>query len=103
VLVPRLRWGRLEVDVKARLVYVDGRPVSLTQKEYELLLFLAENPKQVFSRDQLFGRIWGNFGDAHAVTVYIRRLREKLELNPAEPEYIATVWGIGYRFDGIRT
>lgn len=97
---PRLRFGRVEIDVKAHQVYVEGRPVYLTAKEYELLVFLAEHPRQVFTREQLFDRIWGDFGDLHTVTVHIGRIREKIEADPSKPKLIGTVWGVGYRFEG---
>jgi DNA-binding response OmpR family regulator len=100
---PRLRYGRLEIDVKAHEVFVEGQPVYLTAKEYELLLFLAEHPRQVFTREQLFDRIWGDYGDLHTVTVHIARIREKVEADPAKPALIATVWGVGYRFEGERS
>ncbi len=100
---PRLRFGRMEIDVNARLVYVGGEPVYLTAKEFELLLFMGENPRQVFTREQLFDRIWGDFGDLHTVTVHIGRIREKIEENPAKPKLIGTVWGVGYRFEGERS
>jgi len=93
-------YGRLRIDVAAREVLVDGRPVSLTAREFDLLQLLAEHPRQVFSRDQLFDRLWGAYGDRHTVTVHIARLREKLEEDPAKPKLIATVWGVGYRFEG---
>ncbi|MGE5672636.1 MAG: winged helix-turn-helix domain-containing protein [Mycobacterium leprae] len=80
---------------------LDEQTVYLTAKEFELLLFLAEHPRQVFTREQLFDQIWGDFGDLHTVTVHIGRLREKLEVDPAHPAYIATVWGVGYRFEGV--
>ncbi|MFZ5818046.1 MAG: response regulator transcription factor [Bacillota bacterium] len=97
---PRLRFGRVEIDLRAREVFVEGQAVYLTPKEYELLLFLAEHPRQVFTREQLFDRIWGDFGDLHTVTVHIGRIREKIERDPARPEHIITVWGVGYRFEG---
>lgn len=100
---PRLRFGRLEVDMKAREVFVAGSPVYLTAKEYELLLFLAEHPRQVFTREQLFDRIWGDFGDLHTVTVHIARIREKIEADPSKPKLIGTVWGVGYRFEGEKS
>lgn len=99
---PRLSFGRLEMDLKAREVFVNGADVALTPKEYDLLLFLAEHPRQVFTREQLFDRVWGDFGDLHTVTVHIGRIREKVEADPAKPIYIATVWGVGYRFEGVR-
>ncbi|HWI63515.1 MAG TPA: response regulator transcription factor [Symbiobacteriaceae bacterium] len=92
---PRLRFGRVEIDVKAHQVYLQGQPVYLTAKEYELLVFLAEHPRQVFTREQIFDRIWGDFGDLHTVTVHIARIREKVA-----GDLIGTVWGVGYRFEG---
>jgi DNA-binding response OmpR family regulator len=97
-----LRFGRLEVDLAAHEVRVSGRVVQTTAREFELLRVLVEHPRQVFGREQLFELVWGAFGDRRAVPVYIRRLREKLEANPAKPELITTVWGVGYRFDGRR-
>ena len=77
-----------------------GETVSLTSKEYDLLLFLASNPGVVFSRETLFEQVWGmeNVGDPATVTVHINRLREKIEENPSQPQLIQTVWGSGYRF-----
>jgi DNA-binding response OmpR family regulator len=99
---PLLTFGRLTIDVSAREARLDGEPVPLTAREFELLQFLAEHPRQVFSREQLFDRLWGAYGDRHTVTVHIARLREKLEDDPAHPALIATVWGVGYRFEGER-
>ena len=98
----RLRFGNLEVDLAAHEVRVSGRAIQTTAREFELLRVLVQHPRQVFGREQLFELVWGAFGDRRAVPVYIRRLREKLEANPAKPELITTVWGVGYRFDGIR-
>jgi DNA-binding response OmpR family regulator len=81
-------------------VRVDGAAVPFTAREFELLAFLAEHPRQVFTREQLFERFWGEVGDRHTVTVHIGRIRDKIEANPDEPRYIATVWGVGYRFEG---
>ncbi len=97
-----LRYGQLQVDLGAREVSLDGSPVRTTAREFELLRILAEHPRQVFSRERLFELIWGPYGDRSAVAVYIRRLREKLEQDPADPRLIVTVWGVGYRFDGGR-
>ena len=97
-----LDFGRLVIDVRAREVRVDGRVVPLTAREFELLQLLAEHPRQVFTRDQLFERLWGDFGDRHTVTVHVARLRDKIEEDPAHPRYIVTVWGVGYRFEGER-
>jgi DNA-binding response OmpR family regulator len=96
----RLRFGALEVDLAAHEVAREGRRVVMTAREFEVLRVFVEHPRQVLSRDHLFELIWGSFGDRSAVPVYIRRLREKIELDPAKPRYIVTVWGAGYRFDG---
>jgi DNA-binding response OmpR family regulator len=95
-----LRFGRLEIDLAAHEVTVAGRPVRMTAREFELLRVLVQHPRQVFSREQLFALVWGSFGDRSAVSVYISRLRDKVEDNPTDPRYIVTVWGAGYRFDG---
>lgn len=97
-----LDFGRLVIDVRAREVLVDGEPVAFTAREFELLQLLAEYPRQVFTREQLFERLWGAYGDRHTLTVHIGRLREKIEEDPANPRYITTVWGVGYRFEGER-
>lgn len=97
-----LDYGRLALDLRAREVRVDGRVVPFTAREFELLQLLAEHPRQVFTREQLYERFWGEYGDRHALTVYIGRLREKIEEDPANPRYITTVWGVGYRFEGER-
>jgi len=95
----RLRFGELEVDPAAHEVTCEGRPVELTAREFALLRVFVEHPRQVFSRDQLFELVWGSYGDRSAVAVYIGRLRQKLEPDPAKPRYIVTVWGAGYRLD----
>jgi DNA-binding response OmpR family regulator len=95
-----LDYGRLVLDVRAHEVKVAGRPVAFTAREFELLRLLAENPRQVFTREQLFQHFWGDIGDRHTVTVHIGRIREKIEVNPNDPQYIVTVWGVGYRFEG---
>jgi DNA-binding response OmpR family regulator len=94
-----LRLGGLEVDLAAHEVRCEGREVELTAREFELLRVLVEHPRQVFSRDQLFELVWGSYGDRSAVAVYVGRLRQKLEPDPARPRYIVTVWGAGYRLD----
>ena len=76
-----------------------GAQIELTAREFSLLRVLVEHPRQVFSRDQLFELVWGSFGDRSAVAVYIGRLRQKIEPDPARPRYIVTVWGAGYRLD----
>lgn len=92
--------GGIKIDKPARRVYVDGKEIILSNKEFDLLLFLASNPNVVFSRDQLFDRIWGfdSFGETSTVTVHINKLREKIEKDMSKPQYIETVWGAGYRF-----
>ena len=92
----------LEIDKDGRRVFVNGEETSMTAKEYDLLLFLAENPNRVFSKEHLFDRIWDMdaLGDVSTVTVHIKRIRKKIELNPDQNEYIETVWGVGYRFRG---
>jgi len=90
----------LVIDKDARRVWVEGQEVTLTTKEFDLLLFLAENPNRVFSREELFDRIWNMdaVGDVSTVTVHIKKIREKIELDSSKPQYIETIWGIGYRF-----
>ena len=97
-----LDYGRLIIDVGAHDVRVDGEAVPFTAREFELLEHLARHPRQILTRDQLFERLWDGFGDRHTLTVHISRLREKIEEDPAHPRYIATVWGVGYRFEGER-
>jgi len=95
----RVRFGRLEVDLAAHEVLVAGKPIGVTAREFELLEVLVKHPRQVFSREHLFELVWGSYGDRSAVSVYVSRLREKIEDDPAEPRHIVTVWGAGYRFD----
>jgi DNA-binding response OmpR family regulator len=96
----RLAFGRLVIDAGTREARVDDRLLRLTAKEFDLLFFLASNPRHVFSRDQLMARVWGYEAalDTGTVTVHIRRLRAKIELDPAKPRHLETVWGVGYRF-----
>jgi DNA-binding response OmpR family regulator len=96
----RLRFGSLEVDLAAHEVHVAGRLVRMTAREFELLRVFVQHPRQVFSREHLFELVWGSYGDRSAVSVYISRVREKIGDDPADPRYIVTVWGAGYRFDG---
>src|SRR5215217_7027605 len=91
----RLDFGRLIIDVRAHEVLVEGEPVQFTPREFELLELLAANPRQVFTREQLYERFWGEYGDRHTLTVHIGRLREKIEAEPSNPQYIVTVWGVG--------
>lgn len=97
-----LEFGPLVIDEKGFTVYVSGKQVELSAKEFQLLLLLAKHKGQVFSKEQLFDKIWGydSYGDMNAVTVYIRKIREKIEPDPSHPVYIATVWGVGYKFVG---
>ena len=90
----------LKIDRTARKVWVNGEEKVLTAKEFDLLRFLAANPNHVYSRDELFREIWGmeSVGDIATVTVHIKKIREKIELNSAKPQYIETIWGVGYRF-----
>jgi two-component system response regulator ResD len=92
--------GPLTIDQAARTVALDGEELPLTMREYELLRFLAARPGRVFSRDQLMEEVWGYdfYTDTSTVTVHVRRLRAKLEPDPAHPRFIETVWGVGYRF-----
>ena len=95
--IARLSFDELEIDPAGRTVTVSGRDVELTQREFDLLHFLAQHPGQAFSRDQLMDRVWRFpfYTDATTVTVHIRRLRAKIEPDPAAPRWIQTVWGIG--------
>jgi two-component system, OmpR family, response regulator ResD len=91
----------LSIDPRSREVKIRSSIVVLTAKEFDLLWWMARHPHQVFTRTQLLNQIWGYefYGDESTVTVHIRRLREKIELNPSEPAYIQTVWGVGYKFE----
>lgn len=95
-----IRVRGMEIDPDARTVKVDGKLADLTSREFDILLFLARNPNKVFSKDQLFDRIWGleSLGDTNTVTVHIGKIREKTENDPNNPKYIETVWGAGYLF-----
>jgi DNA-binding response OmpR family regulator len=95
-----LDYGRLVLDARAREVRVDGAPVPLTPREFEILCLLAEHPRQVFTYEQLLEHFWGGAGDRHTVTVHIGRIREKIEADPSAPPLIVNVWGVGYRFEG---
>ena len=93
----------LRLDTVARSATLNGAPLALTTREFDLLVFFMVSPGQAFSRPQLLERVWGwDFGDQSTVTVHVRRLREKIEEDPANPKRIVTVWGVGYRFDGTR-
>ena len=90
----------LKIDKTARRVWVDGVEKNFTSREFDLLTFLAENPNHVFTKEELFRKIWDmdSVGDIATVTVHIKKIREKIEQNSAKPQYIETIWGVGYRF-----
>ena len=90
----------LRIDKTARRVYVDGEEKNFTTKEFDLLCFLAQNPNRVFTKEELFSEIWDmeSIGDIATVTVHIKKIREKVEVNTAKPQYVETIWGVGYRF-----
>lgn len=96
-----LVFGDLWIDPQTRLVEVAGQEKTLTAREFDLLWTFARHPRQVFTRDQLLDLVWGisEFIDPSTVTVHVRRIREKIEADPSNPEYIQTVWGVGYRFE----
>lgn len=92
--------GPFSVDPAARVALLRGAPLSLTVREFDLLAFFLKHPRQAFSREELLSAVWGwTYGDLSTVTVHVRRLREKIELEPTRPTWLTTVWGIGYRFD----
>ena len=90
----------IKIDKTARRVYVNGEEKAFTTKEFDLLTFLAENPNHVFTKEELFNKIWDmeSIGDIATVTVHIKKIREKIEFNTSKPQYIETIWGVGYRF-----
>ena len=90
----------LKIDKTARRVYVNGEEKAFTTKEFDLLTFLAENPNHVFKKEELFNKIWDmeSLGDIATVTVHIKKIREKIVFNTSKPQYIETIWGVGYRF-----
>lgn len=90
----------IRIDKTARRVFVNGEEKAFTTKEFDLLTFLAQNPNRVFTKDELFREIWDmeSIGDIATVTVHIKKIREKIEINTAKPQYIETIWGVGYRF-----
>lgn len=90
----------LKIDKTARRVFINGEEKIFTTKEFDLLTFLAENPNHVFTKDELFREIWDmeSIGDIATVTVHIKKIREKVEFNSSKPQYIETIWGVGYRF-----
>lgn len=90
----------LKIDKTARRVWVNGEEKNFTTKEFDLLTFLAQNPNHVYTKEELFSNIWAmeSIGDIATVTVHIKKIREKIEFNTAKPQYIETIWGVGYRF-----
>ena len=90
----------LKIDTTARRVWINGEEKNFTTKEFDLLTFLASHPNHVYTKDELFREIWDmeSIGDIATVTVHIKKIREKIELNTAKPQYIETIWGVGYRF-----
>lgn len=94
--------GGMKIDCESRRVFIEGREVNLTAKEFDLLELLAMNPNKVYSRENLLNIVWGYEypGDARTVDVHIRRLREKIETHPSDPKYVYTKWGVGYYFRG---
>jgi len=97
-----IEYGGLKVDLNSYMVYYQNEPIHLTAKEFDLLKFFISHPNQVFTKAQIFQKVWGdNFiEDDNTVMVHIRRLRKKIEVNPEMPQFIQTVWGIGYKFVG---
>ncbi|WP_329561311.1 response regulator transcription factor [Kitasatospora sp. NBC_01266] len=94
--------GDLRLDRQARRAFRGERELTLTQREFDLLMFFAQHPGQAFGREELMRQVWGwDFGDLSTVTVHVRRLREKVEDDPAAPKLVSTVWGVGYRFDPV--
>lgn len=96
-----LQHGDIIIDPKTRLVTVRGEELELTATEFNLLWFMASHPRQVFKRDQLLEKVWGftDYLDPSTVTVHIRRLREKIEVDPSKPQHLLTAWGVGYKFE----
>ncbi len=90
----------IRIDKTARRVYINGEEKTFTTKEFDLLTFLAENPNHVYTKEELFQKIWDmeSVGDIATVTVHIKKIREKIEVNTSKPQYIETIWGVGYRF-----
>ena len=98
----KLTIGGIELDDRAKEVYLDGNKVSLTRTEYDILKLLMEHPGEVYSPNQIYEKVWRDnpYGSENTVAVHIRHLREKLEYNPAEPRYLKVVWGRGYKMEG---
>ncbi len=100
-----LTFGNLKIDLSAYTVHVGDTIVNMTNKEFELLKLLAQNPNQVLTKEQIISAVWGNnyYGDDNTIPVHIRKVREKIEDDPSDPKFILTVWGVGYRFAGGST
>ncbi len=96
-----LSFDELSIDPRSRVVTLKDMPIELTVKEFDMLYLLARHPKQVFTREQLLERVWGGaqYIDPGTVTVHVRRLREKIEVDPSHPTHLVTVWGVGYKFE----
>lgn len=96
-----IRIRGLEINPKTHQVFIDGREVVLTVKEFELLQLLAASPNKVFSKEEIFQKVWGFEADQDipTITVHVRRIREKIEKDPSEPEYVKTIWGVGYKLN----
>jgi two-component system OmpR family response regulator/two-component system alkaline phosphatase synthesis response regulator PhoP len=96
-----LVFASLRIDPQTHLVTMDGREIVLTAREFEMLWLLARHPRQVFTRQQLLERVWGisEYIDPGTVTVHVRRLREKIEKDPSDPQHVVTIWGVGYKFE----
>ncbi|WP_028612340.1 response regulator transcription factor [Paenibacillus harenae] len=92
--------GRLKINLSTHEVFIDGKNISLTPREFELLRLFAEHPRHVFSYDRLLHKFWDGVGDKHTIRVHLSRLREKIESDPNRPQYLINVWGVGYRFEG---
>ena len=94
--------GDLKMDCESRRLYVKGKEINLTAKEFDLLELLVTNPNKVYSRERLLNLVWGYEypGDVRTVDVHVRRMREKIESNPSEPKYVHTKWGVGYYYQG---
>jgi DNA-binding response OmpR family regulator len=100
VELPTLRDGDLTIDLRAHIVSLDGTPLAMTGREFDLLAYLVQNPGTAFSREQLMRDVWGwEFGDQSTVTVHVRRIRTKVERDPSDPKRLTTVWGVGYRWE----
>jgi len=92
--------GDLRIDAVARQVFLRDEPLTLTAREFELLVFVASKPRHAFRREELLEHVWGyTYGDTSTVTVHVRRIREKIEADPGRPAHLVTVWGVGYRWD----